>query len=47
MNQHIQQFNAMLAEASNYLADQLRYAPSTVSEYRRVWKRVRTYMADH
>ena len=32
MNQYLQQFNVMIAEASDYLADQLHYAPSSVGQ---------------
>ena len=47
MNQHIKEFNALIAQASHYLSNQLSYAPSTVGEYRKIWKDIRTYMADH
>lgn len=47
MNQHIQDFNALIAGASHYLLHELSYAPSTVGECRKAWKQVRAYMADH
>ncbi len=37
----------MIGEASNYLADQLHYAPRSISQYSRIWKMIRTYLVDH
>lgn len=47
MKQHIKDFNELIAGASHYLSSELRYAPRTVGNYRRVWKQIRTYLADH
>ena len=47
MKQHIKDFNDLIAGASHYLTHQLRYAPSSVGSYRRIWKQIRTYLAAH
>lgn len=47
MNQNIKDFNDLIARASQYLASQLSYAPSTVGEYRKIWKQIRAYMASN
>ena len=44
MNKHIKDFNELIVHASQYLACELSYAPSTVGGYRGVWKQARTYM---
>lgn len=47
MRQHIKDFNDLIAGATYYLDSELRYAPRTVGDFRRVWKQIRTYLADH
>lgn len=47
MTQHIQDFNALIAQASQYLLGELSYAPKTVDRYRQIWKQIRAYMAAH
>ncbi|MEK6482559.1 site-specific integrase [Catalinimonas sp. 4WD22] len=47
MKQHIKDFNELIAGASHFMTCELHYAPRTVGNYRRVWKLIRTYLAEH
>jgi site-specific recombinase XerD len=45
MNQPIKEFNELIKNASEYLATQLSYSPSSVNKYRSVWKQIRRFMS--
>jgi site-specific recombinase XerD len=45
MNKQIKDFNELIFNAADYLEDQLFYASSTVDDHRRLWKRLRNFMA--
>ncbi len=45
MNKQIKDFNELISNAADYLEDQLFYASRTVDDHRRLWKRLRNFMA--
>ncbi|MCX6253054.1 MAG: site-specific integrase [Bacteroidia bacterium] len=45
MDKQIKDFNELISNAADYLESQLSYSIRTVYEYRKSWKRIRTFMA--